>query len=226
MRRPRHHTSSWQVYADQLLGILGIYMMIATVMIVMPHTKAKPEDGVHPKAEYLVTLAWDDQRDVDLDLWLFHNDCVIMFRSRECVQMSIDRDSLGFKSNSQRINGKLVVSPNQEVIAIRAVVPGDYLVAVNYFGGADAATGESYRPLKPDPQSAIDGTVTVMKVNPKVTTVASTKLHFDRMKQSLNAIAFHINEDGSVDIKDLPPEDAIGEHVRIVNGPAGHNGAL
>lgn len=218
--------SSWQVYADQLLYVLGFFMLVASLLIVVPHLQQKQEDGIHPKAEYLVVLTWDDQRDVDLDLWLKHDNCIVYFRAKECVNINLDRDSLGYSSNSQTINNKLVISPNQEVIAIRAVIPGDFLVAVNYFGGKDSVTGEAYRHMKPDPKALIDCTVELIKVNPKVETVSKVTLHFDRQGASQNAINWHVNEDGSVEIRDLPPESMIGEYLHDQSAAAGANSAL
>lgn len=196
MRR-RHSLTAWQVYADLLTCVLGYFMLIAVVLIIVPHAK-KSSDGIKPKAEYLLVLGWDDKANIDLDLWLHHKDCTVYYQSRECANISLDRDSRGYISNlSENPDGTPNISPNQEVIAIRAVMPGDYLTAVNYY--KDQASTST----------PIDCTVELIKVNPTVTIIKQVKLHFDSEKQTFNAIAFHVDADGKVTLQSLPPEDLI-----------------
>jgi len=196
-RRNKHHLSAWQVYSDQLLLILGYFMIMATLLILVPHQK-QSHDGIKPKAEYLVTLTYDDNRNVDLDLWLHHGDCTVYYNSRECRNISLDRDSRGAISNLviDSRTGISTLSPNQEVIALRARMPGDYLTAVNYYNMEDS--------LVP-----IDCTIELVKLNPAVEIISTVHLHLDHVKQTLNAINFHVDEDGSVRLLPLPPEDLI-----------------
>ena len=195
-RRNRNNLSAWQVYADQLLLVLGYFMIMATLLIIVPHLK-QAHDGIKPKAEYLITLSWDDQRNVDLDLWLRHDDCVIFYNGRECVDISLDRDSRGFISNrTTNPDGSTNVSPNQEVISIRANVPGDFLTAVNYYGNDE-------------PDVPIDCKIELIKLNPTVEVIGSVTLHLDHIKQTLNAIAFHIDPSGAVHLLPVPAEDLI-----------------
>lgn len=196
-RRNKHHLSAWQIYSDQLLLILGFFMLLTTLLVIVPHQK-QAHDGIKPKAEYLITLTWDDQRNVDLDLWLKHNDCVIYYNSRECLNISLDRDSRGAISNLvvNSVDGTSTLSPNQEVIAIRAKMPGDYLTSVDYYNMEDATV-------------PIDCKVELISLNPMVEIVQTVTLHLDHVKQDLNAINFHVNEDGSIRLLPLPPEDLI-----------------
>lgn len=197
-RRNKSHLSAWQVYSDQLLLILGYFMMMATLLIIVPHLK-QAHDGIKPKAEYLVTLTYDDHRNADIDLWLKHDECVVYFQSKECVNISLDRDSRGYLSNlTVEPDGTRLISPNQEVIAIRAKLPGDYLTAVNYY---DAHSDPAGIP--------IDCKVELIELNPTVRVVQSVTIHLDSIKQTLNAIAFHVDSDGKLTLLPLPPEDLI-----------------
>ena len=215
MKRARHHLSPWQVYADQLLLLIGATLMMLMLLIPITNPPATHKKADAPKAEFLITLSWDDKRDVDLDLWLKADDCVIYYLNRECPNIALDRDSLGFTSNRKRLSdGSYAVSANREVVAIRAVMPGDYITAVSYYGGRDA-NGTAYHPFKSDPRSTIDATVEVERVNPAVTTVGVANLHFTRMKDTQNALAFRVDPDGMVTIQPLPPEDMISQHQRI-----------
>jgi hypothetical protein len=215
MKRARHHLSPWQVYADQLLLLIGATLMMLMLLIPITNPPATHKKADAPKAEFLITLSWDDKRDVDLDLWLQMDDCVIYYHNRECPNIALDRDSLGFASNRKQFpDGSYAVSSNREVIAIRSIMPGDYIAAVSYFAGRDT-NGTAYRPLKPDAISAIDATVEVEKVNPVVTEVGVANLHFTRMKETRNVLAFHVDADGQVTMRPLPPEDVISQHQHI-----------
>lgn len=179
--------------------VLGIFLLLASLLIIVPHVPTKPHSGIKPKAEYLVVLSYDDHRNVDLDLWLHHDDCTVYYNARECKNISLDRDSRGFLSNlSLDKDGMRSLSPNQEVISIRAVLPGDYLTAVNYYD----QHAESVSP-------PIDCKVELIKLNPTVTIIQEVKLHLDQVKQTLNAIAFHVGSNGDVTIQPVPPEDLI-----------------
>lgn len=212
MRPRRSVLSSWQVLSDLLVCVLGYFMLIAVILIVVPHTPKKMHDGIKPKAEYLVTLTWDDSRNIDLDLWLAHGDCVVFYKTRECPNISLDRDSRGYISNrSVLTDGRVLQSPNQEVVAIRAVMPGDYVASVSYYDDAE----QQLVPLVHDPRGAIDATVELVKLNPEVFVVSTVHLHLDMLKQTMNAIAFHVDEDGTVTLRALPPEDMIAQHQSL-----------
>jgi uncharacterized protein YfaP (DUF2135 family) len=184
MSRRSHH-SAWQVYSDVLMCVLCFTVMAMAMLMLAVNPKTKGSGDVHPKAEFLVTLTWDDKRDVDLDLWLKDPDGdFIMFKNKEAPNINLDRDSRGFTSNLSHLpDGTSVLSSNQEIISIRAIIPGEYIVAVNYYSG--------------DTPPAIDAKVQVQKVNPVVTEIANNDMHFTRVHESQNAICFRIDNDGS-----------------------------
>lgn len=203
----RQHHSAWQVYADVLMCVLAFMMLLTSLLLIVTHINATTkQEGIKPKAEYLVTLTWDDARNVDLDLWLKDpQGNVIYYRSREDTNISLDRDSRGFITNRTTLSdGTIVDSGNREIDTIRAVIPGDYLVAVGY-----------YENMQYSDDPAIDCLVEVTKLNPTLTLVASAKLHFTKVKEAQNAVAFHVNADGSVQMLPLPPENLIEKHTTV-----------
>ena len=220
MRRHRPHQSSWQILADLNMLVMGVLLLITSMLILSISVKAVNKDGEKPKAEFLVTLTWETKRDVDLDLWLQQDEeCIVYYHARECPNISLDRDSLGFASNLKVLpNGNIALSPNQEVMAIRAIMPGDYVVGVSYFSGRDEETGRGYIPGI-DNKAAIDCDVELIKINPTYTTITKVTLHFIKVKQTHNAVAFHVNEDGSVEVMPLPTEDMISKHQKVHPGP-------
>ena len=101
MKRARHHLSPWQVYADQLLLLIGATLMMLMLLIPITNPPATHKKADAPKAEFLITLSWDDKRDVDLDLWLKADDCVIYYLNRECPNIALDRDFTGLHFQPQ-----------------------------------------------------------------------------------------------------------------------------
>ena len=216
--RPRHHISPWQVLADLITCVAGIFLLIVSVLLVVPHLATPPkQEGIKPKAEYLVTLTWDDNRDVDLDLWLQDpNGKIVFYGVREAVNISLDRDSRGFDTNrTRRDDGNIVYSANREVIAIRAIIPGDYLVAVSYYDGKYVSEERHFHFQGGEPEAAIDALVQVDKVNPIVTQVVGEKVHLTRIKEAKNVVAFHVDIDGAVTVLPLPPENLIETHEKV-----------
>ena len=166
----------------------------------------------------MVTLTWDDNRDVDLDLWLQDpNGKIVYYGVREAVNISLDRDSRGFDTNrTRREDGTFVYSANREIIAIRAIIPGDYLVAVSYYDGMNTtAEGSRHHFQGEEPEAAIDALVQVDKVNPVVTQVVGEKIHLTRIKEAKNVVAFHVDVDGEVTMLPLPPENLIETHEKV-----------
>ena len=220
MRRARRQYAMFQPFSDMLMNLVGMIMLIVAVLVIVT-VNSKGQLDYHPKAEYLVTLDWPDDRNVDLDLWLRNPfGDTIFYLNREASNVSLDRDSRGFTTNQQTLEGGAVItSDNREIIAVRAIIPGDYLVAVSYYAGTDAKTGVGYSFLPPDPLAPIDLRVRVEKVNPRMTTVFDQKFHFNQVKEAMNIVAFHVDPGGKVTILPLPAENLVQQHGGSPLGP-------
>ena len=220
MRRARRQYAMFQPFSDMLMNLVGMIMLIVAVLVIVT-VNSKGQLDYHPKAEYLVTLDWPDDRNVDLDLWMrapFGD--TIFYLNREASNVSLDRDSRGFTTNQQTLaDGAVITTDNREIIAMRAIIPGDYLVAVSYYAGTDAKTGVGYSFLPPDPLAPIDLKVRVEKVNPRMTTVFDQKFHFNQVKEAMNIVAFHVDPGGKVTILPLPAESLVQQHGGAPLGP-------
>src|ERR1700683_2334705 len=134
----RQHLTAWQGYADLFMLLFQWSMVLVTVMIVFFNIQQKADKDYHPKAEIMIVLDWDDQRNVDLDLWLKpENRTYVSYNNKEIENVSLDRDSRGKTSNSSQVNGQEVRSSNEEIITIRAIIPGIYQVGVAYYADGE-----------------------------------------------------------------------------------------
>ena len=141
---------------------------------------------IDPKAEYIITIAWPDNSPDDVDTWVEDpNGNLIWFRNREAGLVHLDRDDRGQINDTITVNGTEIQNPlNQEVVTIRGIVPGEYVVNVHYY-----AT-ETELPLRV--------TVKVSKVNPALEIVYYGDTLLEKKGDEKTAVRFVIDKSGTV----------------------------
>ncbi len=185
--------NSWQSirkgsdpFTDLLFNaLLGFtYLFLIAIMFMNPVAK---KGIIDPKAEYIITIGWPDNNPDDIDTWVEDpNGNVIWFRNREAGLIHLDRDDRGIVNDTIVINGTEIQNPlNQEVVTIRGVVPGEYVVNLHYY-----AT-ETNKPVK--------ATVKVAKVNPALEIVYYGDTVLDEKGDEKTAVRFVIDKSGRVD---------------------------
>jgi hypothetical protein len=216
MARYKHIHSAWQVYADVIMLLFMWAISLVCMLIISVNFSIHTKGDIIPKAEYLITMTWDKDRDSDLDLWLeAPNGNVIMYTNKEVANISLDRDSRGKQTNETVMpDGTHAVSVNQEVITIRVVIPGDYNVAVSYYDGADE-NANHFNSGEEIPAAKIEALLEVNKVNPKYTQVAGAKIELTKVKETRNVFSFHLDADGTYTALPVPEEDVI---LRVAKG--------
>ena len=108
------------------------FFFVLAVMFMNPQAK---KGIIDPKAEYIITLNWTDNSPDDIDLWVEDpKGSIIWFRNREAGLVHLDRDDRGMLNDTLEIDGKSLTNPlNQEVVTIRGIVPGEYVVNLVYY---------------------------------------------------------------------------------------------
>ena len=141
---------------------------------------------IDPKAEYIITIAWPDNSPDDVDTWVEDpNGNIIWFRNREAGLVHLDRDDRGQVNDTINVNGTEIQNPlNQEVVTVRGVVPGEYVVNVHYY-----AT-ETQQPLPV--------TVKVSKVKPALEIVYYGDTLLEKKGDEKTAVRFVIDKSGKV----------------------------
>lgn len=200
----RHNHNPYSVLADIFALVLMSALMMVAMLILVAHNATVKHEGVKPDAQYMVILSWADKLNVDLDLWMETPDHqTIYYGNREATNISLDRDSRGYLTNrTLRPDGTVVISPNQEVISIRAIIPGEYLAAVGYYAGEG----------NPEVQYKVQ----VIKLNPTYTVLFNKDFTIKKINDAANVVDFTINPDGSVSFNMLPDQNLIrmkaGDH--------------
>lgn len=173
---------------NALLGFT--FLFLVAIMFMNPEAKSGIID---PKAEYILTVTWPDFSPDDIDVWVEDPDGrLIWFRNPQAGLIHLDRDDRGMLNDTITIEDRVVENPlNQEVITIRGVVKGEYVVNLHYYA---TETG------KPVPVN-----VTLSKVNPALEIVYYSTVILDRKGDEKTALRFRIGADGKIsDINLLP----------------------
>lgn len=167
---------------NALLGFT--YLFLIAIMFMNPVAK---KGIIDPKAEYIITVTWPDNNPDDVDTWVEDpNGNVVWFRNREAGLIHLDRDDRGTINDTITINGEEIQNPlNQEVITIRGVVPGEYVVNVHYYA---TETGLPVR-----------ATVKVSKVNPALEIVYYGETLLEQKGEEKTAVRFVIDKSGRVE---------------------------
>ena len=182
-------------FTDLLFNaLLGFAVMfVLAFLLINPVAKTGAVDS---KAEFLITLSWPDGRREDVDLYVEDPDGhLVWFRTREAGLMHLDRDDLGRSNDVVRSAGREIVNPlNQEIVSIRGIQPGEYVVNLHLYRAA------------PEPEP-VPAKIKVEKLNPKVEIVFYGEVVLGRPSEERTAVRFSVRTDGSVSgVNQLPKE--------------------
>ena len=166
---------------NALLGF--VVMFVLAFLLINPIARTGAIDS---KAEFLITLSWPDGRAEDVDLYVEDPAAnLVWFRQREAGLMHLDRDDLGQRNDFVEVASRRIVNPlNQEVVSVRGVIPGEFVVNVHLYR---AAGGEP-----------VPATVKVEKLNPAVDLVFYGSVNLSEQGEERTAVRFTVGADGRV----------------------------
>lgn len=165
------------------LQVVAFLFFIAFLAI----AQQKDTGKVDTKAEFLISMTWPDNHPDDFDLFVQDpTGNIVWYRRRDIGFMSLERDNRGGANDFMMVGGEKVHSAaRQELVSIRGIVPGEYTVNVYHF------TAQSREP--------VPVTVTVEKLNPRVTMVAKDTLDMGEANSERTAVRFTLNAKGEVE---------------------------
>jgi hypothetical protein len=108
-------------------------MFILALLLINPITK---KSEIERKAEYIVTLEWEDKSHDDIDLWIEDPvGNVLSFRNKVAGLMHLDKDDLGQINDIIYLpdGTRQVIELNREVATFRGWVKGEYVVNVHLY---------------------------------------------------------------------------------------------
>lgn len=166
---------------NALLGFTFLFLI--AVMFMNPQAR---KGRVDLKAEYIISVTWPDHLADDIDLWV--QDPLgetVSYLSKDASWLHLDRDDRGETNDTITVDGKEVTYPiNQEVVTIRGIISGEYIVNVYYY------TKKSVEPF--------EALVKVERVNPTLQTVYVKKVTMSSQYEEITVARFKLNDDGEL----------------------------
>ena len=182
-------------FYDMLFNMLIAFVFCFIIALLAMNPKATKSGDIPAKAEFIITLSWPDRDPNDIDLWVQGpSGQSVWFRNREADLMHLDRDDRGNSNNTIMVNGNKVINPlRQEVVTIRSIVPGEYVVNANYYDTKDI---DSNDPLAGQP---VEVTLSIIKVNPKAEVFYYGQARLESRGKELTLARFSVTPNGGVD---------------------------
>ena len=179
-------------FTDLLFNALLGFTFLFLVAILFMNPVAK-RGNVNLRAEFIITLIWPDHQPDDLDLWVEDPlGEVVSYLKRDAGWLHLDRDDRGSLNDTIEVGGQRILHPiNQEVVTMRGIIAGEYVVNVYYY---ESKTG-----------APVTATVQVDKVNPELKTVYFEQVQLPRQDDERTVVRFTISADGDVvEVNQLP----------------------
>lgn len=172
-------------FTDLLFNSLLAFTLLFLVTILFLNPPAK-KGIIDPKAEFIITIKWEDNSIDDVDLWVRDpKGGLVWFRNPEVGLMHLERDDRGSAKDSILIDGVEVVNPlNQEMITIRGNVPGEYIVNVHYYNN------------KTSTKAKVE--VRGVKINPRLKVIYYGTVDLDEQGDEKTAFRFTIDDKGNI----------------------------
>jgi hypothetical protein len=113
-----------------LFNMLLSFVFLFVVALLMINPIAKKSDAPK-KAEYLITIEWNDSSYTDLDLWVRSpSGHVAAFTNKSAGFMHLERDDLGRINDT--VDGVELLN-NEETVTLRGVEVGEYEVMIHTY---------------------------------------------------------------------------------------------
>ena len=190
-------------FTDLLFNILVgfAFLFIIAFLLIKPESKQKDFDR---NAEFVVVMEWDKEAKGDIDLYVedpLGDKC--SFRQTVANFMHLDKDDLG-SVNDTVVNADGTTSTvqiNREVITIRGIIAGEYIINAHYYSERDYSNidkriemGTSARKKK---SKEVTVKIELHKVNP-YTILWAGKKNFRGKGQEETFVRFRLDKDGEV----------------------------
>jgi hypothetical protein len=184
--RQRMSDSSSDPFTDLLFNALLTFTFLFLISLLLINPPAK-SGIINPKAEFLITVSWEDGNANDIDTWVQGpQNTRVWFKQTQNGLMHLDRDDRGLTNDTQQVDGQEIVNPlNQEVVTIRGRPPGEFIVNVHYYKSTD--------------QLEVPVTIYVAEVNPTLKVLHYATLSLKQEGEEKTAVRFTLNAQGKVE---------------------------
>ncbi len=188
--------------------VLGFAVFFIIAFVLMSIQKKQDEPQIRTKAEFVITLTWDDRNKDDVDLWIEDpNGQVMWYRDKEVGLMHLDRDDLGHINDIITLaTGEQVVFPyNQEIGTIRGCMPGEWIVNVHMYAKRTA--------------EATNIVIKIEKLNPTVKTIVLKNIIIAKDKEEFTVLRMQMSDIGTIlSTSDIPKSLVNQKLINMMGG--------
>ena len=189
MKREYHTNLAFlDVLFNTLLCFAALFAM--SFILINP---AKKDRNVVAKGEFMIIVTWPKDMDNDVDMYVEDPEGhLVAFMRREEGLMHLDRDDLGQRNDVVQTQfGEIEYNENREIVTLRGIVPGEYVINVHMYMRRDVS------PITPV-------TIQLDKINP-FSTVMIKRVTLGDSGDEKTAFRFTLDKEGEVvDVNELP----------------------
>lgn len=184
--RQRMSRSGSDPFTDLLFNALLTFTFLFLISLLLINPPAK-SGIINPKAEFLITVSWEDGNPNDIDTWVQGPQGTrVWYKQAQNGLMHLDRDDRGLTNDKQRVDGQEIINPlNQEVVTIRGRPPGEFIVNVHYYKSQD--------------QQTVPVNIYLAEVNPALKVLHYATLDLTKEGEEKTAVRFTLNHQGKVE---------------------------
>ena len=127
-------------FTDLLFNILVGFAFLFIIAFLLIKPEAKKHD-FERRAEFVIVMEWNDEQPDDIDLYVQDpTGKKVSFRTPIMNFMYLDKDDLGYANDVvKNVDGTITkVNINREVVTIRGIIPGEYIINVHYYSTRQA----------------------------------------------------------------------------------------
>lgn len=185
MKIGRHSHQLSDPFTDLLFNTLLGFTLLFFISIIFMNPIARLGNITY-KAEYIITVIWPEDQPDDIDLWVQNpHQETVSYLQKEAGWLHLDRDDRGDLNDTVEINGEKVVHPiNQEVVTIRGIISGEYIVNLHYY------ESQSKKPVRAN--------IKIEKVNPVLRLVFIDQVTLDRVDDEKTVLRFELDGNGEI----------------------------
>jgi len=188
-RRPNNFDPFTDLLFNILLGFTFLFFI--TILFINPISKL---GNVNLKAEYIITVDWQDNLPDDVDIWVQDpNGEIVSYLKKDAGWLHLDRDDQGIINDVVVINNKEVIYPiNREVVTLRGIIPGEYIVNLYLY---------EHKSKEP-----VEAKIIIEKVNPSLKLVYFNNTVLETKDTELTIARFNLDAKGDFTIGSLQKE--------------------
>ena len=183
-------------FIDVLFSMLIAVFCLFVVAFASINPRSQ-DKSIEQKAELVLEMTWPDGSLDDVDLWVLLPDGQkVGFNRKDPGVATLDRDDRGAYGDTYWDGTeRKIIRVNREVVAIRANMPGRYVVNAHYY----AHFSEEFSGFKDEwARSHIPVKVKLTKLNPRITEIGAAEDTLFAVGQQATLFDFQLDAGGNV----------------------------